>query len=1244
MSYMTVYFLELVARDARGDKIDDALEVALVMAKEWKIRGGKGSANAQTHEAAVAGVRARLFAYYMGKKELEGGHLGAKLVFFKGIVAADVAQLVVVKELGELNAEVRAQFFGSLLLWCLYERKKTQEIEELLGWAGTDKESAILHFDEGLGFSPLSYALFRLDPPYFELLEKCLSNEKQLEIHKDDFRNFDFFLEIPPRAFSKRVDPEEFEEEIQYHGKLLEKLGESIGGVANLEKLVSHIDMKSKVKVEPWERQLLSRIGHKSIPGDFKDWGAYLTNLREILSVVDKAESTKVPGKTEVEALMVEFVKKDYWDYNIHHPFTPTRRMQDMARPAVVIERLLGQLKLDKVLFKTVPFLESTVLLYQALINNDVEKVKRHRNVLLRVSREIENAALKRQMEYAIKLCQNKKSTNAMFFNLFYALLGFESKSSLKGEKYSAFRELFDAWGQYVQKVSEAPQHYNTCFAKSYPSAREEFDAAFIALSELLKICLDIACGENRTLDTSPDKFKRLTDFINWSIRTSPQERAKRQSQAASFSLKMSQAMHPINHSTKGNDNYAVSATITPQFSYMVETVIADAVNDILECEVVKDEVKLACLNSIIGDVPESDDKDELFDGYAALLPGDLQLRAIILRDVCLNQPWKHYDLQVFMKALPEKGEISEEETRGYLAEVAMQQIGDAINNTATILVTPALATGEQLAKFLDKKEGEKISRLHPGTAKEYEAVMPGDGVDDNTTIMRKLHAAVMQKNLGVLGQIADDETHPKRIRAEAYHHKGVLHLQVVGGPQEAKQSLESALKLTDGFSKDNRLEMTLTARILHNLGVVEANLGSYNEAEEYYKQALILNDKLYGDGVHSDMLSNLSNMIALYYNTQDWKQAESLQERKIALLKKAGEGFKIILVDDLIKYGHIFKHQSLEDKAYEVYAEAHKAALQLPDNFQVKQDFLNRVSLAYSSLKRYEEALGVSLEVKRIIGTLTLINTALTYTGLAILGEVYINYGHHKQDLSLCRKGIMELEALYERQIEMWRPDLLRILAHGYHAIGCETKAQCYGKLSQKRAERAALPDAPPTRYIRFKASDDALLQMASEIQKEIIKPIAAAIEKNDANLTKGVVKRNFTFTSRRIRNMSSEQQKMAKALCFEILNLSMVLKGEIWVEAIGNFVKNNPEIVQECISNYPQFFVTPEIVEMVAGVAVNKELRVLLARSATQLLVAETKIKADINISIETPGEGAYVLPIGTSTISYSGGRNER
>ena len=110
--------------------------------------------------------------------------------------------------------------------------------------------------------------------------------------------------------------------------------------------------------------------------------------------------------------------------------------------------------------------------------------------------------------------------------------------------------------------------------------------------------------------------------------------------------------------------------------------------------------------------------------------------------------------------------------------------------------------------------------------------------------------------------------------------------------PEKAEEHFRRALKLLEKLLEqepESHAVMRYKAGTLNNLGVLLAEMGKLDEAEDTYGQALKLQEKVYG-AEHPQVAQTLNNLALLYFQTTRYEKAMILYTRSLEIMEKFGK------------------------------------------------------------------------------------------------------------------------------------------------------------------------------------------------------------------------------------------------------------------------------------------------------------------------------------------------------------------
>jgi len=171
---------------------------------------------------------------------------------------------------------------------------------------------------------------------------------------------------------------------------------------------------------------------------------------------------------------------------------------------------------------------------------------------------------------------------------------------------------------------------------------------------------------------------------------------------------------------------------------------------------------------------------------------------------------------------------------------------------------------------------------------------------------------------------------------------------------REAEAFFKQALEIFKKIYGENHPDVAST---LNNLGIVYYNQGRYNEAEELYKQALEIFKKIYGEN-HPDVASTLINLGIVYFNQGKYNEVEGLCKKALEILiKKFGENHPAV-ASTLNNLGIVYYNQGKYNEAEALYKQALEIHIKIfGENHPAVALTLNDLASVYFNQGKYNEA-----------------------------------------------------------------------------------------------------------------------------------------------------------------------------------------------------------------------------------------------------------------------------------------------
>ena len=227
----------------------------------------------------------------------------------------------------------------------------------------------------------------------------------------------------------------------------------------------------------------------------------------------------------------------------------------------------------------------------------------------------------------------------------------------------------------------------------------------------------------------------------------------------------------------------------------------------------------------------------------------------------------------------------------------------------------------------------------------------------------------------------------------------------------DSKRLLTQSLLLKKELLGERHIGVATT---INNLGLVDLELGEYDEAESYLSEALYLRQELLGDK-HSDVASSFHNLALLYQAKCNYKLAEDLFTKALILYKYLHGNQHPYVATSLNKLGEISYSQGKYSEAEQFYLGSLSIRQrQLGSNHPDVAISLNNLAALYNSQGRYEEAEPLYLEAIQLSRELLGDRHPDVATNLNNLAELYRSQGKYG-----------EAELLYQESLQLMRESL---------------------------------------------------------------------------------------------------------------------------------------------------------------------------------------------------------------------------
>ncbi|RZB32909.1 MAG: hypothetical protein AEth_00255 [Candidatus Argoarchaeum ethanivorans] len=274
-------------------------------------------------------------------------------------------------------------------------------------------------------------------------------------------------------------------------------------------------------------------------------------------------------------------------------------------------------------------------------------------------------------------------------------------------------------------------------------------------------------------------------------------------------------------------------------------------------------------------------------------------------------------------------------------------------------------------------------------------------------TISKGVEVTLDKYELSLVDAVKEKVEQYKKTKNELLKDSGILttlgnEAYYLGQMDNALEYFKEALEIDEEL-KDKRGKAT----DLNNIGIVYQNWGKPEKALEYYKEALEIDEELKDKRGKATRLNNIGS---LYY---DWgKPEKALEYFKEALEINEELKDKRGKATCLNNIGLVYQNWGKPEKALEYFKEALEIAEELKDK-QGKATRLNNIGLVYQNwgkpekaLEYYKEALEINEELKDKRGKATCLNN---------IGLVYQNWGKPEKALEYFKESLAIFEELMD-------------------------------------------------------------------------------------------------------------------------------------------------------------------------------------------------------------------------------------
>ncbi|MFK7774329.1 MAG: tetratricopeptide repeat protein [Saprospiraceae bacterium] len=161
-----------------------------------------------------------------------------------------------------------------------------------------------------------------------------------------------------------------------------------------------------------------------------------------------------------------------------------------------------------------------------------------------------------------------------------------------------------------------------------------------------------------------------------------------------------------------------------------------------------------------------------------------------------------------------------------------------------------------------------------------------------------------------------------------------------------AKKTFMQALEISEAL--DNK---KISAKILNNLGIVEADQNNYPLALEYYLKAI---ERKFDDDLFRSKL--LNNIGILYFNLEQWDKAIEYHQQSLVIKEKLG--LKRYIANSLNNIGCVLESKLNYGEALTYYNRSLAIKKKMDGTNNELGETINNIGNVYLKLNRYKEAI----------------------------------------------------------------------------------------------------------------------------------------------------------------------------------------------------------------------------------------------------------------------------------------------
>ncbi|CAM4788069.1 unnamed protein product [Rotaria magnacalcarata] len=293
--------------------------------------------------------------------------------------------------------------------------------------------------------------------------------------------------------------------------------------------------------------------------------------------------------------------------------------------------------------------------------------------------------------------------------------------------------------------------------------------------------------------------------------------------------------------------------------------------------------------------------------------------------------------------------------------------------------------------------------------------------------------------------------------RAHIYHQLGMLKNDQVKY-QEAANFYENALEIYRKILPDNDASLTPTYSAI---GLVYNNMGEYSKALEFYEKSLKTKEISLPTN-HPSLATAYNNIGSVYKNMGEYSKALEYFEKSNKIWKTSLPPTHPDLATSYNNIGQVYNNMGEYSKALEFYEKSNKIfEISLPQTHPNLATSYNNIGEVYHNMGEYSKALEYFEKSNKILQISLLPthpNLAASYNNI---GQVYNNMGEYSKALEFYEKSLK----IREISLPLNHPNLATSynnIGSVYHNMGEYSKALEFYEKSLKSKEISLPPNHP--------------------------------------------------------------------------------------------------------------------------------------------------------------------------------------